>query len=123
MYRDDVVNMDVLNAYDMIIVDEISQLQDTDFERILQMWELESVFWEPWTQKPRNGLLRSFGGFLEGFCLSKGVPDIERPQSDKISTFPPPPPRAGEEERSKRASSSLENKILGRSLRDVGFTK
>ena len=39
LYRDDIVNMDVLNAYDLIVVDEVSQLQDTDFERILQMWE------------------------------------------------------------------------------------
>ena len=52
-------------------------------------------FWEPWTQKPGNGLLRSFGGFLEGFCLFKGVPHIERLKSDNVSA--PPPQRAGEQ--------------------------
>ena len=39
LYRDALEVMDCLTAYDMIAVDEISQLSRADFERILQMWE------------------------------------------------------------------------------------
>lgn len=39
LYRDSVEVMDCLTCYDMVAVDEISQLSQTDFERIIQMWE------------------------------------------------------------------------------------
>jgi len=39
LYRDAVEVMDCLTCYDMVAVDEISQLSQTDFERIIQMWE------------------------------------------------------------------------------------
>lgn len=39
LYRDAMEVMDCLTQYDMISVDEISQLSQKDFERILQMWE------------------------------------------------------------------------------------
>ena len=39
LYRDALEVMDCLTAYDMIAVDEISQLSQADFERIIQMWE------------------------------------------------------------------------------------
>ena len=39
LYRDAIEVMDCLTQYDMIAVDEISQLSKADFERILQMWE------------------------------------------------------------------------------------
>ncbi|CAE7216115.1 Pif1 [Symbiodinium sp. CCMP2456] len=39
LYKDSVEVMDCLTQYDMIAVDEISQLSQKDFERIIQMWE------------------------------------------------------------------------------------
>ena len=39
LYRDAVEVMDCLTQYDMVTVDEISQLSREDFERIIQMWE------------------------------------------------------------------------------------
>ena len=39
LYRDAVEVMDLLTQYDLVAVDEISQLSQTDFERIIQMWE------------------------------------------------------------------------------------
>ena len=39
LYKDAVEVMDCLTQYDMIAVDEVSQLSKDDFERILQMWE------------------------------------------------------------------------------------
>ena len=39
LYRDAIEVMDVLTQYDMVAVDEISQLSQSDFERIIQMWE------------------------------------------------------------------------------------
>ena len=39
LYRDAVEVMDVLTQYDLVAVDEISQLSRADFERIIQMWE------------------------------------------------------------------------------------
>lgn len=39
LYRDAVEVMDMLTQYDMVAVDEVSQLSQKDFERIIQMWE------------------------------------------------------------------------------------
>ena len=39
LYKDCVEVMDCLTQYDMIAVDEVSQLSQKDFERIVQMWE------------------------------------------------------------------------------------
>ena len=39
LYKDAVEVMDMLTQYDMVAVDEVSQLSKADFERILQMWE------------------------------------------------------------------------------------
>ena len=39
LYRDAIEVMDILTQYDMVAVDEISQLSQFDFERIIQMWE------------------------------------------------------------------------------------
>ncbi|CAE7526082.1 Pif1 [Symbiodinium pilosum] len=39
LYKDAVEVMDCLTQYDMIAVDEVSQLSKDDFERIVQMWE------------------------------------------------------------------------------------
>ena len=39
LYRDAIEVMDVLTQYDMVAVDEISQLSQSDFERVIQMWE------------------------------------------------------------------------------------
>ena len=39
LYREAVEVMDCLTQYDMVAVDEISQLSQKDFERIIQMWE------------------------------------------------------------------------------------
>ena len=39
LYKDSVEVMDCLTQYDMIAVDEVSQLSQKDFERIIQMWE------------------------------------------------------------------------------------
>ena len=39
LYRDAIEVMDCLTQYDMVAVDEISQLSQADFERIVQMWE------------------------------------------------------------------------------------
>ena len=39
LYKDSVEVMHCLTQYDMIAVDEISQLSQKDFERIVQLWE------------------------------------------------------------------------------------
>ena len=39
LHRDAVEVMDCLTSYDMVAIDEISQLSQSDFERIIQMWE------------------------------------------------------------------------------------
>jgi hypothetical protein len=39
LYRDALEVMDCLTQYDMVAVDEISQLSQSDFDRIIQMWE------------------------------------------------------------------------------------
>eukprot|EP00438_Fugacium_kawagutii_P025226 Skav230239 [mRNA] locus=scaffold1818:72176:74263:+ [translate_table: standard] len=39
LYKDAMEVMDCLTQYDMIAVDEVSQLTQADFERIIQMWE------------------------------------------------------------------------------------
>ena len=40
LYKQDVTeHLDSLNQYDLVVVDEISQLSQEDFERILLMWE------------------------------------------------------------------------------------
>lgn len=39
LYKDAVEVMDLLTQYDMVAVDEVSQLTQADFERIVQMWE------------------------------------------------------------------------------------
>ena len=39
LYKDAVEVMDMLTQYDMVAVDEVSQLTQADFERIIQMWE------------------------------------------------------------------------------------
>ena len=39
LYKEAVEVMDCLTPYDMVAVDEISQLSQSDFERIIQMWE------------------------------------------------------------------------------------
>ena len=39
LYRDALEVMDCLSGYDLVAVDEISQLSQADFERIIQMWE------------------------------------------------------------------------------------
>ena len=40
LYKQDVTeHLDSLNQYDLVVVDEISQLSEEDFERILLMWE------------------------------------------------------------------------------------
>ena len=39
LYRDAVEVMDCLTRYDLVAVDEVSQLSQSDFERIIQMWE------------------------------------------------------------------------------------
>ena len=39
LYKDSAEVMDCLTQYDMIAVDEVSQLSQKDFERIIQMWE------------------------------------------------------------------------------------
>ena len=39
LYRDAMEVMDSLTRYDLVAVDEVSQLSQTDFERIIQMWE------------------------------------------------------------------------------------
>ena len=40
LYKDDVTeHLDSLNQYDLIVIDEVSQLSSEDFERIMLMWE------------------------------------------------------------------------------------
>ena len=39
LYKDALEAMDLLSGYDLVIVDEVSQLSQSDFERIYQMWE------------------------------------------------------------------------------------
>ena len=39
LYRDAMEVMDCLTRYDLVAVDEVSQLSQSDFERIIQMWE------------------------------------------------------------------------------------
>lgn len=39
LYKDAIEAMDCLQQYDLVAVDEISQLAQEDFDRIIQMWE------------------------------------------------------------------------------------
>ncbi|MCR9130918.1 MAG: AAA family ATPase, partial [Alphaproteobacteria bacterium] len=42
LYKDALEAMDLLSGYDLVVVDEVSQLSQGDFERIYQMWEVTS---------------------------------------------------------------------------------